>query len=609
MTNILIILMLTINILMADFDIKKIAIYEPRLKVANEREWVIVKGGQTVTTTVYPATAHSEKYFNFTTNPPGKKNVLDRHVIIKVETTFSFTGPGNATTDLMVQQGRDALRSFPLSSVISAFTARINGFPVTIETDQFVHVLENFHNKIDSLNTYQSLYPNMSDNYQNYADAELSNKNPLGVYSDNSATIPRGAYNFQVISNTNTEATIRATIYEPIVLPPFLFDDSQSGGLTNLDTLSFNVTFESNLWRMWSRSEANTVPLTNLAVTFGKPSIILNWITPRDTQNIPDRVRYPYFQLSRYVQQTGNIGVNPNAFFELQSQVIQLNSIPRKLYIYAKQSDNKISSLMENVNSTDTYFGIDRISISWDNLDGVLAGSDPINLYEMSVSNGLNYDWTAWSGITQQCGTTPSPSNGPIGLKGGIICLCPGVDFGLRNSQAEGVLDKINLQVNVRVVNVNQTKILYPDLYVIAVYDGFLDIYNNSAQAIIGAVSNADVLSIPVSNDISYHEIQKIYGGDFFSKVRDTGSKLVKGLSKANDYLRDTKLVSNVLGAIPTPYTQSASSIARTLGYGYGGVLEGGCMDCNGSCGGVEGGGDGGAMVGRNRLMRRLNRH
>lgn len=593
---------------MADFDIKKIAIYEPRLKVANEREWVIVKGGQTVTTTVYPASAYSDKYFNFTTNPPGKKNVLDRHVMLKIPVVLTFSGPGDATNNLMVQQGRDAFRSFPLSSVISAFTARINGFPVTIETDQFVHVLENFHNKIDSLNTFQSLYPNMADNYQNYSDAELSNRNPLGSYSDNPALIPRGAYNMVIDPNTNTGAVVRATIYEPIVLPPFLFDDSQSGGLTNLDTLSFNITFESSLWRMWSRSEANTVPLTNLSVSFDKPSIILNWITPRDTQNIPDRVRYPYFQLSRYVQQTGNVSVAPNAPVTLQSQVIQLNSIPRKLYIFAKQSDSKISSLMESVNSTDTFLGIQRISISWDNLDGVLAGCDAINLYEMSVSNGLNYDWTSWNGITTQYGTVPSPQNGPIGLKGSIICLCPGVDFGLRNSQAEGVLDKINLQVTVDCINVNQTKNLYPDLYVLAVYDGFLDIYNNSAQAIIGAVSNSDVLSIPVSNDISYHEIQKIYGGDFFSKVRDTGSKLVKGLSRANDYLRDTKLVSNVLGAIPSPYTQSASSVARSLGYGYGGVLEGGCMDCNGSCGGMEGSGNGGAMVARNRLMHRLNR-
>lgn len=588
---------------MSDFDIKKVAIYEPRLKVSNEREWIIVKGGQTVTTTSYPASSNSNNYFNFTTNPPGRKNVLDRHITIRVPVRLTFNGPGDASGSLIVQQGRDAFRSFPISSIISTLTCKINGFPVSIETNQFIHVLENFHNKSDALNTIQSIYPNMADNYQNYSDGDISNRNPLGSYGDNPAIVPRGAYDMNVISNTNTDCVIEAVLSETIVLPPFLFDDSQSGGLTNLDTLEFNFIMSTNLWRIWSRSEANTVPLTGLSVELQKPNILLNWITPRDTQNIPDRVRYPYFQLSRYNQKQEEMG--PNIQRTFTSQVIQFNSIPRKLYIFVKQSDSEADKTLDkSIHYTDTYFKIDRLSLSWDNIDGVLSGCEDINLYQMSVNNGLNYDWESWKGLTTNIGTVVPQNANKIGLKGSIVCLCPGVDFGLRNSQAEGVLDKINFQVQATVTNVNQTKTLVPDLYVMAVYDGYLDIFNNSATAIIGAVTGADILSTPISYDISYHEIQKIYGGDFFSKVRDTGSKIVKSLSKANDYLRDKKLISNALGAIPSPYTQSAAQVAKSLGYGYGGVLEGGCMNCDNTCG------DGGAMMPKQRLMKRLkNRH
>lgn len=599
---------------MSDLDIKKVAIYEPRLKISNEREWVIVKGGQTVTTTAYPASSHSNKYFNFTTNPPGKKNVADRHIIIKVPVRLTFTGPGNgpdypgSVNDLMIQQGRDAFRSYPISSVISTLTAKINGFPVSIETDQIVHILENYHNKIDSMNTTQSIYPNMSDNYQNYEDADNSNRNPLASYGDNPAIVPRGAYDMVVTDNNNTGATVTADIYEQLVLPPFLFDDSQAGGLTNLDTLSFNFILSTNLWRIWSRSRANTVPISNLDVQFDQPTLYINWITPRDTQNIPDRVRYPYFQLSRYNQQNAyKSAISPGTTQTVSSQVIQLNSIPRKLYIYAKQSDAEIDlSIQNSIHSTDTFFTIERVNLNWDNNDGVLSGCDSINLYEMSVANGLNYDWTSWRGYTSSIGTVIPQNDTKIGLKGSVLCICPGVDFGLRNSQAEGVLDKINFQVTATITNINQTQALKADLCVIAVYDGYLDIYNNSASAIIGAVTGSDVLSTPVTYDISYHELQKIYGGDFFSKVRDTGSKILKGVSKANDFLRDKKLISKALGVIPSPYTQAASTIADQLGYGYGagqgGVLRGGCMDCNGSCGGVEGG----AMVDKRKLMRRL---
>ena len=597
---------------MADLDVDKIAIYEPRLKVSNRREWVIVKGGQTVTTTGYPASSYSNAYFNFTTNPPGKKNILDRRVMVKVPVKLTFSGPGTPLTpnDLMIQEGRDAFRSFPISSVTQTLTCKINGFPVSIESNQFVHILENFHNKIDSLNTYQSIYPNMSDNFQNYEDADLSNRNPLASYSDNPSQVPRGAYEMSITNNTNTGCIVEATIYESIVLPPFLFDDSQAGGLTNLDTLSFSFVLSPSLWRIWSRSRANTVPVSNLAVEFGQPSILLNWITPRDTQNIPDRVRYPYFQLSRYVnsQALGGTGtLLPGARAGLQSQVIQLNSIPRKLYIYAKQSDNVI---LQNVNNsiytTDTFLKINRISLSWDNIDGVLSGSEDVNLYEMSVANGLNYDFTSWRGITTKIGTVIPQNVDPVGLKGSIICICPGIDFGLRNSQAEGVLDKINFKVDLDVTNINQTQTITPDLYVLAVYDGYLDVYNNTAQAIIGAVSNADVLSTPVTYDISYHELQKIYGGDFFTKVRDTGSKVIKALGNANKYLRDNKIASNVLGAIPTPYTQAAANIARSIGYGRGGNMYGGC-DCD--CEDEDGSGYGGAKLTRGQLLARLKNH
>lgn len=586
---------------MADFDIKKIAIYEPRLNVGNEREWVIVKGGQTVTVTGYPATSNSNNNFVFTTNPPGKKNVLDRHIYIKVPVTLTFTGPGLAPgTDLMVQQGRDAFRSYPISSITSTLQCKINGFPVTVELDKIIHLLENFHSKVDVQNTFQSIYPNMTDNYQIYSDGDISNRNPLGSYSDNPAVIPRGAYNMQITNNTNTTATVTAELWEQIVLPPFLFDDSQAGGLVNLDTLEFNFTLAPQLARIWSRSTANTVPLSNLTVDFNKPTLYLNWITPRDTQFIPDRVRYPYFQISKYIQ-SNNGNVAPNANASLSSQVIQLNSIPRKIYIFAKLSDTVINQTFSSaIKYPDTFFKINNISISWDNIDGILSGSSDVNLYEMSVNNGLNYDWVSWNGITTNYGTTIPQNNTKIGLKGSIICLCPGVDFGLRNSQAEGVIDKINFQVTALVTNVNQAETLTPDLYVVAVYDGFLEIYDNQCKAIIGAVTNEDILATPVTYDVSYHEIQKIYGGDFFSKIRDTGSKVLKGLTKANDYLRDKKLISNVLGAIPSPYTQSAAQVAKSFGYGKGGVLMGGCCnDQNCDC-------SGGAMASKRKMMKRL---
>jgi hypothetical protein len=288
---------------------------------------------------------------------------------------------------------------------------------------------------------------------------------------------------------------------------------------------------------------------------------------------------YPYFQISKYVSNFSNTNVAPNASTVLTSQVIQFSSIPRKLYLYAKQSNSIINqNIMNSMNTTDTFMRVDKVNINWDNIDGVLAGAESENLYQFSVQNGLKMSFIDWHGLTYKFGGTVAT----VGLSGGPVCIELGKDIGLRDNQAEGALDKINFQVNLTVTNVNQTLTLNPDLYVVAVYDGILEIFDNSARAYIGVINQNDILNSPVNHNVSYNQLEKVYGGDFFSKFKDIAGKVVQGL-------RDTKAISNVLGSVPHPYAQVGANVAKSLGFGArGGVLDGGCdAGCDG---GVRGG-------------------
>lgn len=573
-----------------NLDVNSFSVYEPRTEINNERSFVIVKGGQTITYTPYPATSYSNSNFNFTTNPPGKNIILDRVIEILVPVTITFTGGGGDAPSRMIQRGRDAFRAFPFQSVVTSFTCAINGFNVSIEINDIIHPLSRFHNCLDNRNTFGSIMPQMLDNYQNYTDADLANNNPLAFYADNPAETPRGAYPFTVNPNTNTNATVTGVIREYLVLPPFIFDGKEAGGLVNLDTLTFSFNLSPNLQRIWSRSTSNLVPISSMVVNFGQPTLLLGWITPRLTQPIPPVMTYPYFQISKYIANQPNGTINSNASAEMVSQVIQFDSIPRKIYAYAKQSNQVInSSLANTLNTPDTYLKIDRVNISWNNIDGVLSGANPVNLYEFSTQNGLNMPFVQWNALTQDVGviTTDTPRN--IGLTGGIICIELGKDLGLYDNQAEGMLSKINFQLKLTVTNVNQTVNLIPDLYVIAVYDGILQIGNNQAIGRIGVIDSNGILNAPVNHDVSYRELEKIYGGNFFSKFKDVAGKVFKGL-------KDSKAISGILGAIPSPQTQVASQIARSLGLGAragggaragkrrGGVLFGGsgCEDCGG---------------------------
>jgi hypothetical protein len=556
----------------SDFDVNCFSVDEPRMELNNERSFAIIQGGETVTYRDYPRVAGDSASMTFITNPPGNKNVLDRICLVEMVMTATYVGggsipgPGSSVNDLMFQSGRDAIRANPISAITQTLTATINGFPVTIELSECIQALQRFHNPLENRKTFGSLNGSMLDNYQMYADSDASARNPLAPYYDSEAEISRGSNYMTITNNTNTSATVVVRLREYIVLPPFIFDSihGQAGGLTNLDTLQFNFVL-ANLPRMFSRSTLNTVPIGSLVIVPSDQKMRLCWITPKLTQPIPPVMKYPYFKVSKYISDNGQVAVPFYTETTISSQVIQFDTIPRKLYIYVRQSNNPIQNNPTTMmNATDTFCKIDRINISWDNIDGVLSGASDMNLYDFSVQNGLNYSYQEWSGKTQTFGKVLA--DGPPvqqGLTGGICCIELGKDLGLKATQAEGVLSKINFQVEVRFQNINVSQPSYiPALYVLAVYDGILSIGNNSCVGVLGVINESRVLSSPASHSISYNHLEKLYGGSFFSAFKNIAGKVY-------DTLKDTKVISKTLGSFNNPYSQAAANVASSLGLGH----------------------------------------
>ena len=58
------------------------------------------------------------------------------------------------------------------------------------------------------------------------------------------------------------------------------------------------------------------------------------------------------------------------------------------------------------------------------------------------------------------------------------------------------------------------------------------------------------------------YRISRIYGKGLWDKTKNF-------FRKANDFAKRTRIISKTLGAIPTGFTQSASKVASSLGYGY----------------------------------------
>lgn len=569
-------------------NLDKFAVYDPRLVLDNKRAFAVLKGGQQVTYYSYATTGAGSNSWAFSTNPPSKKTVLDRLAFISVHAKLTFAGTGAGTGNIL-QPGRDALRSFPISSIVEILTSRLNGQPVSVEMAELIHLLERFHFTDDMKRNVMSYFPSMPDNVQNYSDADGFNNNPLAQYGDNSSINPRGAYRMVVSSNTTTGAVVDIDLFEPIMLPPFIMDGikNQAGGLANLDTLDWNFTLTNRLERMWSRSTANTQNLSSISVQFSNQAMLLGWITPNLTQQIPDVISYPYYQINKYVTQH-RTDVFPNFDATITSNVVQFDSVPRKIYLYAIPSRNDILNNFDStVHTSDTFFKIENVNINWDNQSGILAGATPLQLYNFSAQNGLNIPYNEFQGITQQLSAVGVTVD--RGLTGSIVCLEIGKDIGLRSDLAPGSLAKINFQATVKVRNLNQTTQFKPDLYVVAVYDGILEVGNNYTKTALGVLNQNDVLESNRDPVVSYSDIEKLYGGgNFFSRFGNIGKSLLPIVQKVlpvaqaiNKGLRDSKAISKSLGAIESaPYIGApaafAKPIAEALGYGYGGVVVGG---------------------------------
>jgi hypothetical protein len=523
------------------------SIYEPRMNLSNvaQRQYAIVRGGNTITPYKYPATSYSNNSVQFTCTPPSRSTVLDRIAIVKFPVQLEFVGLVPNTGLLLNKQG-DAFRAWPISSCTNSLVAQINGYGVSIEMSKIIHALTRFNQPHDLRNTFLSLTTQMDDNCQDYRCMLPNNQNPLGLFGDVDKYPARGAYPMTISQTAGdgatspSTATVTANLYEYVVLPPFIYDGNESGGLTHLDTLTFTYSF-GDLRRMWSHcststggSNAETNPITQLNISLSQPEMNLFYLTPRLTDYVPSTLVYPYYQITNYITQN-NSQYQFNDSFKMVSNVIQLQSIPNKIICYVKQSNSVITQdLRYLISLTDSFAQITSCSINWNNINGIYSNSDQIHLWSTAIQNGLTMSYEEWNGSLNSFNTDQNGKN--IALTGSILCFEPGKDLPLRDDEAPGMLGQYNLQISLDCVNINPystvnypASVAYteanvkmqPELNIVCIYEGILTIQDNSTLAQIGVVSKQDALTAPIRYDYCFSAMEAMYGGNFFTKVRD----------------------------------------------------------------------------------------
>ena len=552
--------------------IKPVEVRDPRTVLTQQRTQAILKSGSQITYATVTAQSPSLSGITFNWYPPSGGVIVDRKVYVSLPVRLVIAGTvnnGAANGTTLLQSGRDALRAFPLSGSVQTLNVTINNQSVSTQLGSVVHPLQHYNVDTKLKNSDYSMTPTYYDASTSYASVADMSCNSLGLFGDSreNTTDGRGAFPMQIVKNTAgnagdpVTAIVEFVITEPLFLSPFYFGQKNSSGFFNVSTLQINLSMLNDFaYRMWSHmnggnGNANYTTITSITpllsnfqsasnpqipFTFpsatAQPRALFTYITPHETMKLSpfESLSYPFFQINDLT--TTGIDTAAGAYWSATSNNVQLNSIPRRLYIFARPEDTVLLSAA-GCQLPDCYFSLENISIQFNNTTGILSSATKEQLFLISSKNGCDMNWTEWSGggtnAVAQFGVQANAvaNNYPsIKTVGSVLCLEFGSDIGLPITDAAGKVGQYNLQLTVQCTN-NFSVDITPTLHIVVVSEGTFTIEKlGQASVHIGDLTTNDILEAQPLEGYDYYDIQDVNGGNFFSGLKKFGKSLLSGI-------------------------------------------------------------------------------
>ncbi len=478
--------------------------HDPRVVVSNKRSYAILKGSKDSTWNPFPAIGGLDAANITFNNPvPSSNIIVDRHAYItyylNIAFTFSSGTLGLGTTD--------SLRGFPMTQSIISTSMLINGANSQVQTSNIFPWLLRTHNSYEQLSRDYSTAPSMLSEYQSLGDWKTygSGRNAMASFGENQVNSANGGFPMVLSGTGTTTPSISCTVTEPIFLSPMLFTQKQVGsGLIGITSFGLTLNMGPGLANgnsVWYHDATNGSPLTSIAVTFTKaPVLLLNYLTPTDITPIPKKIIYPFFKLTAYTM--SNFTLAAGASNLINGSTISINSIPRRIYIFARQQDSD-----RTYNSSDAMAVINSVNMNWNNRNSYLSSCSQLDLYNMAVRNGIVQSFPAWSFYT-----------------GSLLPIEMGVDIGLDNL-CPGLNGNYQLSFGVNFTNPGSSSITYT-FYVITVEEGTLGFDNGQGFTKIGVMTPTEAALADSFPIVSYKKAEDVYGGAWYDFIVDAAKKV-----------------------------------------------------------------------------------
>lgn len=426
---------------------------------------------------------------------------------------------------------------------------------------------------------------------------------------------PAAIQNAALTSGNQATAYITITVTEPVLVSPWTFAGDDSCGMYGIQNLNaiYNLTaggVNQTAFRMANTDTrflgAPVVTLANVTNT----RLLLQYLTPHPSDLMPSRNCLPYYELPRYItSQTfgGILNATKNLWLQstagavmsagpilppiydyntngtitststmgyaasslgpagtvtgglpvpgaasIQSQSLQLNQIPDKLYITAA-----LPPSFKTSSCADSYLAITSITINWNNSSGLLSSATQQDLWRMSTENGINQSWQEFRGFTSgptlKVAQTYGATTVPVGTQtyiqtcGSVLCLEFGKDIELKDDYyAPGSLGNFQLQYTITVEN--YSPVSYGPgqitLQTIVQNSGVFSLERGVASSYLGILTKSDVLEASRDKPYAYSDAIRMVGGahssGFFKRLMGTLGRIApKALPIVMEAIKD----------------------------------------------------------------------
>lgn len=512
----------------------------------------ILIGGTDYTITAAVAEGTTTTGATLTYHPPSNVYV-SRRVDLELPVTMTFT----ATPPLginVIETGYDALRAYPLASIMSGAKFSINGTAsIASPVADYVKELMHFHGFKTMIDRGYTTTATMLDNCQEYNEVINTTRNPLANAYDNAYQVPRGSAVELTIVNATGDgvnpqtATVSFTLREPLFLSPCLGTLSQLPGYYDVANLSLQIQFVNNLAaKLWSHNNANhNIDATTVA--FGNLTAYFTHSTPKITSPTAITATYPYMELKHVTTETTQVA--SLATTTINSSTFTQGHVPSYVWIWVNERE-----IDKTINRTDAYFRINSVTITYDGKQPLLSNAPVEILYELTAKNGYDYDFQEWFGTNQYTSIGGVETYAPMG--GSILCFEFGTDIGLPADVAPGQLRNNQFSCQVNVTNINRTRAITPTLHVLFGTYGSVSILNRKAETQTGIVRTEDTLIAQDMNserELYPNYTTEIYGGLGFIPRQIFRRRVKPGVDTKKSFFTDPDVLetaAKVLGSV-----------------------------------------------------------